>query len=350
MEIKKIQDADVENKKVILRVGFDVAVENGHAMETFKIKTIKKTLDYLMSKGAKVALMTWLGRPGGKKDPNFSLGQIKGDIENILGYKVRFVPDCIGEEVETAMSELGENEIVLLENVRFYPGEGDEKAGGYDEDFAKKLTEGFDILVADAFSQAHRYQASIQGMPKYISAYAGLLLQKEIEVMEKLKNNFLRPAVAIIGGAKIETKLPVIKFFEKIYDHVLVGGKIANEALEKNMIFSEKVVLPVDFAEGRFDVGSETIEKFGKIIFSAKTIVWNGPTGKFEEEQYSKSTKAVLDAVIESGAYSVVGGGETIEVLEKYGALDKINFISTGGGAMLTYLGGEKMPGLDALR
>jgi phosphoglycerate kinase len=349
MEIKKIQDADVKDKKVILRVGFDVAVENGHAMETFKIKTVKRTLDCLMSKGAKVALMTWLGRPGGKKDVNFSLGQIKDDVQNILGYKVRFVPDCIGEEVKNAMSELGENEIVLLENVRFYPGEGDEKAGGYDEDFAKKLTEGFDILVADAFSQAHRYQASIQGMPKYISAYAGLLLQKEIEVMEKLKNNFARPAIAIIGGAKIETKLPVIKVFEQIYDYVLVGGKIANEALDQKINFSEKVILPTDYADERMDLGPESIKKYTEIISSAKTIVWNGPTGKFEEEEYSKSTKAILGAVISSSAYSVVGGGETIEVLEKYNAMDKISFVSTGGGAMLTYLGGEKMPGIEVL-
>ncbi|MDQ1283706.1 MAG: Phosphoglycerate kinase [Patescibacteria group bacterium] len=345
-----IQDAEVAGKKVIFRVGFDVSVENGHAKETFKISTVKKTLDYLMDKGAKVALMTWLGRPGGKKDLKFSLGQIKGDIENILGYKIRFVPDCVGGEVNNAMDNLAPGEVALLENVRFYGEEGDEKGEGYGDDFARKLTEGFDILVSDAFSQSHRNQASIAGMPKFISSCAGFLMQKEISEMEKIKNNFARPAVAIIGGAKIETKLPVIKFFEEKYDYVLVGGKIANEALDRNIKFSEKVILPVDFIDDRLDVGPKTIDKFTEIIKSAKTIVWNGPTGKFEEEKYAVSTNAVLKAVLTSGAYTVVGGGETLEVLEKNNALDKISFVSTGGGAMLEYLGGGKMPGVECLK
>ncbi|OGI28459.1 MAG: hypothetical protein A2288_03715 [Candidatus Moranbacteria bacterium RIFOXYA12_FULL_44_15] len=350
MNIKKIQDVDVAGKRVIFRVGFDVSVRDGHVEETFKIITVKATLDYLINKGAKVALMTWLGRPGGKKDLRFSLNIIKDDIEKILGYKIEFVPDCVGEEVASVMENLENGEVALLENVRFYPGEGDVETGKeFEEDFARDLAKGFDLFVSDSFSQAHRNQASITGIPKFIPSYAGFLMQKEVEEMEKMKNNFARPAVAIIGGAKIETKLPVIKFFEEKYDYVLVGGKVANEALAQGVKFSGKVILPVDFVDDRLDVGPKTIEKFKEIISSAKTIVWNGPTGKFEEEKYAVSTRAVLAAVLASGAYTVVGGGETLEVLEKNNAMDKIDFVSTGGGAMLEYLGGGEMPGVEAL-
>lgn len=351
MNIKKIQDIDVENKKVIFRVGLDVSIENGHAKEKFKIKAIKKAADYLMEKGAKVAIMTYLGRPDGKKDMNFSLYQIKNDVEEILGYKIIFVSDCIGEEVKNAMDKLKEGEMAMLENVRFYPGEGSVKTGEeYDAEFAKKLAENFDIFVNDAFSQSHRSQASISGIPKFIPSYAGILLQKEVEEMEKIKNDFARPAVAIIGGAKIETKLPVIKFFEEKYDNILVGGKIANEALDQKTQFSEKVILPFDFIDDRLDIGPKTLEKFQETISSAKTIVWNGPTGKFEDEKYAMSSNEILKAVLRSGAYTVVGGGETLEILEKNNAQDLISFVSTGGGAMLEYLGGGEMPGIKVLR
>jgi phosphoglycerate kinase len=345
MNIKKIQDADVKNKKVILRVDFNVSLENGHAKETFKIEAAKESLDYLLSKNAKVALLSYFGRPEGKIVPELSMKKLIDDIENILKVKIKFVPDCVGEKVREEVDVLAGGEVLLLENARFYPGEDEN-----DTALAEKMADGFDIFINDAFSQSHRDQASVTGITKFLPSYAGFRLQKEIEEMEKLMRDYARPAVAIIGGAKIETKLPVINFFESKYDYVLVGGKIANEALEKNMKFSEKVVLPVDFAEGRFDVGPETIQKFVEIISAAKTIVWNGPTGKFEEEKFAVSTNAVMEAVIKSGAYTVVGGGETLEVLEKNNAMDKISFVSTGGGAMLSYLGGEKMPGIEALK
>ena len=349
--MKKVQDIDLKDKKVIFRVGLDMSIENGHAKEKFKIEVIKKAADYLMGKGAKIAIMTYLGRPDGKKDMNFSLRQIRDDIEKILGYKIIFVADCIGEEVAKAMNKLKKGEMALLENVRFYSGEGSVKTGeDYDVNFAKKLAQNFDVFVNDAFSQSHRNQASISGIPKFIPSYAGILLQKEIEEMEKIKNNFARLAVAIIGGAKIETKLPVIKFFEKIYDYVLVGGKIANEALDQKIEFSEKVILPIDFIDDRLDIGLETLKKFKEIIKTAKIIVWNGPLGKFEEEKYSHGTYEVLDAILENkNAYTVLGGGETLEALERKDAVGKISFVSTGGGAMLEYLEGKKMPGIEAL-
>lgn len=345
MEIKKIQDADLENKKVIFRVGFDVSIENGHAKELFKIKAVKETLDYLLSKNAKIALFSYLGRPGGKIDPKFSMGQLVEDTQNVFGVKIIFINDCIGDKVKEGLENLKSGELLMLENPRFYPGEDVN-----DEELAKKMAEHFDVFINDVFSQSHRDQASVTGITKFLPSFAGLRLQKEIKEMEKIKNNFEKPAVAIIGGAKIETKLPIIKFFEEKYDHVLVGGKIANEALEQKIEFSGKVVLPFDFVDDKLDIGPETLEKFKEIIKSAKTIVWNGPTGKFEEEKYAVSTNEILKTILESQAYVVVGGGETIEVLEKNNALDRISFVSTGGGAMLDYLGGNTMPGIEALK
>jgi phosphoglycerate kinase len=350
MNLKKIQDADLAGKKVILRVDFNVEAEEGKVKEEFKIKACKETLRYLLEKNAKVALLTYFGRPGGKKDMKYSLGQIKNDIERILECKLKFIPDCVGEEVKKALNELEKGEVALLENVRFYPEEGDvEKGTPYDPEFTKKLADGFDLFINEAFSQSHRDQASITGLENILPSFAGFWLQKEIENMEKIKSNPEHPAVAVIGGAKIETKLPLIRNFEKVYDYILVGGKIANEAVEQNLSFSAKVILPVDFAEGKLDIGPETIKKFSEILVSAKTIVWNGPMGKFEQKPYDQGTKKILEAVISSHAYTVAGGGETIQALEENNRLDKISFVSTGGGAMLEYLGGKILPGLKAL-
>lgn len=352
MKIKKIQmleDEKIFRKKIFLRADFNVSVEGGRIRESFKIKSVQKTLDYLLEKKCQVAIVSHFGRPEGKIDPKFSLNLIKNEAEKILGRKIIFVSDCVGEEVEKSFEKIGvEGEILLLENVRFHEEEEENE-----EKFAKNLAENFDIFVNDAFSVSHRNHASVVGVAKLIPGYAGFQLQKEIEEMEKLKNNFARPAVAIIGGAKIETKLPVIEFFEKKYDFVLVGGKIANEALDQKMSFGKKVILPTDFSGDRLDIGEKTIEEFEKIIFSAQTIVWNGPLGKFEEEKYAHGTYRILDAILkglkEKKIYVVVGGGETLEALEKRNAMEKVSFVSTGGGAMLAYIGGEKMPGLESV-
>lgn len=344
--IRKIQEAELENKKVLLRVDFNVAIENGKAKEKFKIEAAKKTLEYLLEKKCKVAMISHLGRPEGKANSDFYLGQIKNDIEETLKVKIKFIDDCLSPEIKTELDNLKEKEVLLLENVRFYSGDEENN-----EEFSSKLANGFDIFVNDAFSVCHRDQASVTGVAKFLPSFSGLRLQEEIDEMEKIKNNFENPAIAIIGGAKIETKLPVIKFFEEKYDYIIIGGKIANEALDQKMQFSEKVILPFDFADkNRFDIGPKTIEKFKEIIKSAKTIVWNGPTGKFEDEKYAISTNEVLKSILESGAYVVIGGGETLEVLEKNNAMDKIDFVSTGGGAMLEYLSGNKMPGIEILK
>ena len=362
MQILK-NNLNLKNKKALVRVDFNVAVENGKAKEVFKIAACKETVEYLLSQNCKIALISHLGRPEGKINPEFSLGQIKDDVEKIIGQKVIFIDDCIGEKVKNGMENLQNGEVLLLENVRFY--EGDEKN---DSEFSKKLAENFDIFVNDAFSVCHRDQASVTGVAKILPSCAGLRLQKEINNLDKIKNNPEHPAVAIIGGAKIETKLPVIQAFEKIYDFVLVGGKIANEAIDQHIKFSEKVypvkssavagdapgvfnrvLLPIDFIDDRLDIGPETINKFSEIIKNAKTIVWNGPMGKFEEEKYAQGTQKIFEAVISSGAFILIGGGETLEILEKNQAMDKVGFVSTGGGAMLEYLSGNSMPGIEVL-
>ena len=345
MDIKRIQEADLENKKVLLRVDFNVSLENGHAKETFKIEAAKESLKYLLNKKAKVALMSYFGRPDGKVDPKFSMEQLVMDAENILGVNINFISDCIGDKVKMGLDELKEGEILMLENVRFYPGEDVN-----DDKLAKEMAEPFEVFVNDAFSQSHRNQSSITGITKYLPSCAGFRLLEEIHEMNLIKDHPIHPAVAIIGGAKIETKLPVIKFFEKKYEHILVGGKIANEALDQKIEFSDKVVLPIDFVDDRLDIGPKTVEKFKEIIAGAKTIAWNGPTGKFEDERYAKSSNETLDAVIASGAFVLVGGGETLEILEKNNAMGEISFVSTGGGAMLDYLSNSPMPGIEVLQ
>lgn len=344
MEIRKIQNAELKDKKVLLRADFNVAVKDGKVKEEFKIKACKESLIYLLSQNAKVAIISHFGRPEGKVNQEFSLGQIAEEVERVLDVKIKFVPDCIGEKVKKELDNFQEGQVLLLENVRFY--EGEEKNDG---EFSKKLAENFDFFVNDAFSVCHRDQASITGITKSIQNCAGFWLQREIENLEKIKNDPEHPAVAIIGGAKIETKLPLINSFEKSYDNVLIGGKIANEAIDQKIIFSEKVMLPVDFANDRFDIGPETIDNFKIIIANASTIIWNGPMGKFEEPEYARGTEEILDAVMNSGAYTLMGGGESVEILEKKDAMDKISFVSTGGGAMLEYLSGNKMPGIGAL-
>ncbi|MFA6383247.1 MAG: phosphoglycerate kinase [Parcubacteria group bacterium] len=342
--MRKIQDADVKNKKVLVRADFNVTVENGKSKETFKIAACKESIKYLLGKGAKVALISHLGRPDGKINPEFSLGQIKNEIEAILEVKIKFIDDCVGEKVGVGLDSLLGGEAALLENVRFYPGEE-----ANDNQFSKSLAYNFDIFINDAFSVSHRDQASVTGVTKFLPSYAGFWLQKEIENLDKAKNNPEHPAVAIIGGAKIETKLPVIGKLEENYDFVLVGGKIANEAKDQDMSFSEKVILPIDYAGDRLDIGPETIKKFKEIIAFAKTIVWNGPLGKFEEKPYDTGTNEVLKAVMESGAFVLMGGGESVEILEEQDAMEKISFVSTGGGAMLEYMSGKELPGIKAL-
>lgn len=343
--MKKIQDFEVNEKKVLIRTDFNVEIKDADVKEKFKIAACKESIDYLMENGAgKIVLMSHLGRPEGKRNMQYSLGQIRDDVERIIGRPVVFCEDCIGECVSEGMSKLKDGAVLLLENTRFH--EGDEKN---DPEFAKQLAENFDVFVNDAFSVCHRDQASVTGVTKFLPSCAGLWLQKEIQQLDKALHEPQHPATAIIGGAKIETKLPLIQRFEKIYDHVLVGGKVANEAIDQKIAFSPKVVLPIDFAENRFDIGPETIRRFKEIIVASKIVIWNGPMGKFEEPPFDQGTRQILDIVVESDMYTLVGGGESVQVLEERNLMGSISFVSTGGGAMLEYLSGNVMPGIEVL-
>ncbi|EKE19452.1 MAG: Phosphoglycerate kinase [uncultured bacterium] len=344
--MRKIQEGIFLNKRILVRADFNVAIENGKVKEKFKIEACKKTVDHLsLQAGSKIALISHLGRPEGKVNSEFSLGQIKDELAEILGKKIIFVQDCIGDSVSSALENIGQDEIILLENVRFH--EGEEKN---DPEFAKKLAENFDVFVNDAFSVCHRDQASVTGVTKYIDSYAGLWLQEEIKNLNRVIHEPEYPATAIIGGAKIETKLSLINKFEENYTHILVGGRIANEAIDQEKVFSQKVILPVDFAQDRLDIGPKTVNRFKEIIAASKVIVWNGPMGKFEEPPYDKATREILDAIIESDAFTLIGGGESVQVLEENNLMNKISFVSTGGGAMLEYLSGNVMPGIESLR
>jgi len=346
MKIKNFQEAVFTNKRVLLRADFNVAIKDGVAQERFKLEACKESVEHIQSQpGVKLAICSHLGRPDGKVMAQYSLAQLKDTIGEILGKKIVFVDDCIGGKVKTALDNLVEGEVLLLENVRFYAGE--EKN---DPDFSKQLAEHFDLYVNDAFSVCHRDQASVTGVPKIIPGYAGFWLQKEIQNLNKVIHEPEHPATAIIGGAKIETKLPLIQKFEHIYDYILVGGKVANEAIDEKIVFSPKVILPIDFAKDRLDIGPGTVSRFREIILNSKVVVWNGPMGKFEEPPYDQGTRQILDIITENDAFTLVGGGESVQVLEERKLFKSISFVSTGGGAMLEYLSGNVMPGIDVLK
>lgn len=348
MELRNIKQVDFQNARVLVRVDFNVELNNvAEVQEHFRLDIVKKTIEYISAfPRVKIALLTHFGRPSGKKDEQFSVRQITTAVERSLKKPVVFVPDCIGETVETALSNMSQNEILLLENVRFYPEEETD-----DQEFAQALAKPFSIFVNEAFSVCHRTQASVVGVPKFLPSYAGFRVLQEIEKLDQARFAPHHPAIAVIGGAKIETKLPLIKELEKNYDAVLVGGKIANEVLDEKIVFSEKVLLPQDFVSPlRLDIGPNTIAYYIQIIKTAKTLIWNGPMGKFEEKPYNIGTDAILHAILESEAFVVIGGGESLAVLEKADVMNKIGFVSSGGGAMLEYLSGKPLPGLEALK
>lgn len=347
MAVRSLPEAQISGRKVLVRVDFNMELSDiVHIQEGYRIMVAKKTIDFLFEQGAaKVALVSHFGRPEGKPDPKYSLQQVKEAVGRVLERPVFFVDDCIGEKVNLALETLPEKAALLLENVRFYP---EEEANN--PEFAKALSAPYDLFVNEAFSASHRAHASIAEVPLFLPSFGGFRLLTEIKNLATLQNPSARPAIAIIGGAKIETKLPLIRAMEQNYDCVLVGGKVANEALDQGLSFSEKVLLPQDFdSDKRLDIGPTTAAYYTAIIKKAKTIVWNGPMGKFEEKPFDFGTNMILQAILESEAFVVIGGGESLAVVEAAGVFNKIGFVSSGGGAMLEYLSGETLPGLKAL-
>jgi phosphoglycerate kinase len=381
-----IRDLDLQNKRVFMRVDFNVPLAPGGQEITSdkRIKASLPSIQYALERGAALILASHLGRPKGKPNPEMSLKPVSARLSGLLSRPVKMAPDCIGPEVEAMKPAPGE--VLLLENLRFHAEE--EKN---DPEFSKKLASLCDIYVNDAFGSAHRAHASTAGMIQYVrQAAAGLLMEKELEYLGKAVTNPDRPCVAIIGGAKVSDKIEVIQNMLKIVDKLLIGGAMAytflrakGEETGKSLVEEDKLdlakelmanagnklMLPEDHAvsaqfEGggepvytttipsdqmALDIGPDTVEEYRSIIAGAKTVIWNGPMGVFEKPPFDRGTVALARAVAESGATSIVGGGDSEKAIKAAGVSDRISHISTGGGASLEFLGGTELPGVAAL-
>jgi 3-phosphoglycerate kinase len=321
--MKTLREFDFRNKRALVRCDFNVPLDNaGNILDDFKIRQSLPTVKYLVEAGAEIILMSHLGDPDGK-----------------------FVKELSMAPISKRLNELLQTQVTLLENLRFNPGE--EKN---DKNFAKELAQKGDIYINDAFGVSHRKHASLCAITKYLPSCAGFLLEKEVVALGKLTKNPQRPLTVIIGGTKAETKAKFIDKFSKTADVILVSGLVKKEIDEKHLKFhhSEKILYPSGDLKA-LDINLETIEVFRGKILQAKTIFWNGPFGKIEEEGYRAGTEAIARAIIESGAFSVVGGGETIDFIDNFDFFCNFSHISTGGGAMMAFLSGEKLPGIEAL-
>ena len=346
--IKTIKDIEVIGKKVLLRCDFNVPVdEKGNILDDYRIKQAIPTIKFLIEKKAKVIIMSHLDPEStGVADKKYTLDRVGERLAEYLNMDIAKADGCIGPEIEGNVTALKDGQVMLLENLRFYK----EETSG-DLDFAKKLSYLGEVYVNEAFSVCHRAHASIIGIPQFLPHCMGLLLEKEITTLDKIMRAPEKPMVAIVGGTKVETKSKFINNISEVSDFVLISGLLKKEVDEKGIQFKypEKVIGPVGEL-GALDINEESIKLFHDKIISAKTVLWNGPFGKFEDAEYARGTLAIANAIIESGAFSVVGGGETVEFLEKQGMIDKFGHVSTGGGAMLNYLSGDILPGIVALQ
>jgi len=351
-----LSETNVRDKTVFLRADLDVPVVNGEIEDDSRLVSAIPTIEYLLRQNAKIVIGGHLGRPNGI-DKNLSLEP----IAKWFGIKYKVLSIKQGARGEFAGWEIGEN-IFLLENLRFY--EGEEKN---DPEFSKKLAGLADIYVNEAFANSHRNHASVAGVPKYLPHCAGLHLQQEIEVLSKVLENPERPLVVVIGGAKLETKIPLVESMHRIADYVLVGGKLANETRTLIKMQHEKLegrksaLLIADLNADQTDVTEKSVENFLQIIGLAKTVVWNGPIGKISEDKAEMAeseigSRKLAEGLVKSSAYIVIGGGDTVGFLGKACFLDNFAcmpksrcLLSTGGGAMLSFLSGEKLPGIEAL-
>ncbi|GAP20236.1 phosphoglycerate kinase [Leptolinea tardivitalis] len=385
---KTVEDMDVKGKKVLVRVDFNVPIKDGKVGDDTRIRAALPTIEYLLNKGAAVILCSHLGRPKGGPDPKYSLKPVGEYLSDLMKKPVAFADDCVGTSAEAAAKVLKPGEILLLENTRFHPEE--EKN---DLDLAKKMASLADVFINDAFGTAHRAHSSTEGVARFLPAAAGFLLEKEIKYLGQAVAEPKRPFVAILGGSKISDKIGVIKNLLTKADVILIGGGMANtffkaqgypvadslvedEALDtaKELLANggSKLRLPVDVtiadkfdAEAAFkvmdmapipdgwrilDIGPKTVEAYAKALKGAGTVVWNGPMGVFEFPNFAKGTYAVAKAVADSGAVSIIGGGDSVAAIQESGLADKITHISTGGGASLEMLEGLVLPGLAALQ
>ena len=384
---KTVRDIDVKGKKVFVRVDFNVPVKDGVVGDDTRIQAALPTIRYLLDKGAAVILASHLGRPKGGPEAKFSLKPVADHLSKLLGKPVLFADDCIGSVAEQAAKALKSGEVLVLENTRFHPEE--EKNG---EEMSKALASLADIFVNDAFGTAHRAHSSTAGIAAFLPSVAGFLLEKEIKYLGQAIDDPKRPFVAILGGAKISDKIGVIRNLLQKADAILIGGGMANtffkaegypmaDSLVEEEAFETarellaagktKLRLPVDVviadkfdAEAALktmpsgpvpdgwrilDIGPKSVEAYAKVIMGAGTVVWNGPMGVFEFPRFAAGTYGVAQAVADSRAVSVIGGGESVAAINQSGLADKITHISTGGGASLEMLEGLTLPGVAAL-
>lgn len=392
--MKSINDIDCEHKKVLIRVDFNVPIgEDGKVTDTTRIEAAKPTIIKALEDGGSVILMTHLGRPKGM-DLDLSLQKIVPAVSEVLGVEVKFVADTIGEQAQEAAANLQNGEILLLENLRFH---AEETAG--DEEFAQQLAKLAPVYVNDAFGTAHRAHASTAIIAKFAQqSVAGLLLESEVKMINKVLQDADKPITAIIGGAKVSSKISVIENLLSTVDHLIIGGgmaftfikarggeigsslveedklELARKVEEKAKQHGVHLHLPTDsvtadsFSEHAatsselidqipagwmgLDIGAHSIEKFSNVIQESKTILWNGPMGVFEMEPFAAGTKAIADAVVtatQNGAFSLVGGGDSVAAVNQMGVQDQVSYVSTGGGAMLEMLEGKQLPGVVAL-
>ena len=390
MVLNTIKEADLKGKRVVIRVDFNVPVKEGVVKDATRIKAALPTIKYILDEGASLVVMSHFGRPKGQKNPDFSMAPIAKEFEKLLGRPVKLAKDVIGPEVEAEVKALKPGEVLLLENVRFYK---EEEAN--DPEFAKTLASYGDIYCNDAFGTAHRAHASTEGVAHYLPSYAGFLIEKEVKFMAPLLENPEKPFVAVIGGSKVSSKITVLESLVKTCDTIVIGGGMAytflsvlGKEIGKSLFEADyietakaflakaaekgvKVILPVDhvcaaeFSENAepvlvddvnipsdlmgMDIGPKTVALIVEEIKKAKSVVWNGPMGVFEFEAFSKGTGEVAKALAESNATSVVGGGDSVTAINKFGLADKISHVSTGGGASLEFLEGKTLPGIKAL-
>lgn len=391
MDKKTVRDIDVAGKKVLVRVDFNVPLnERQEIQDNSRIKAALPTINYLLDHKAKIILVSHLGRPKGKIVPEMRMDPVAKELEKILGKKVIKLDEAINGDVDKAVAELKDDELILLENIRFYKQETDK-----DPEFSKKLAACADVFVNDAFGTAHRAHASTVGVTSYLPSVAGFLLEKEVDALNNLIKNPAKPFIAVLGGNKIGDKLGVINSLLELCDGLIIGGgmcftflksqglNIGDSILDAEQLNAAKKILaqteqegiplylPEDFviadsfAENAaakvvgaeeipdgwmgLDIGPRTVELYKEILEEAKTIFWNGPMGVFEWAAFANGTKSVAEALAESPALTIVGGGDSDSALRKFGVEDKINHVSTGGGASMKVLEGKPLPAVEAL-